>query len=161
MLPCVALGQHGADELSGVATVGFLVEDLRGGAARCGVTKAALETAARRVIRRTALQVGALKESDGYLYINANVIYAPPFDYCAFSVGLRFNTYGDATTRYGGGYFAMTLFDQAAVGMFRRERTPAEIGVVVEQLAGRFVEAWLHANTAHVIPGSAPDPRPL
>jgi hypothetical protein len=154
-LPCLGLAEPGSEELSGVRTVSFLVEDLGEGAIRCGLTKGALEFAARRVVGRTSLRIGPMKDSDGYIYVNVNVIYAPPIDYCAFSVGLRFNTFGDARTRYGTGYFAMTLFDTTAVGIFRRYRTALEVGNVIDQLTGRFVEEWSRANPPRATPGSA------
>ena len=151
-LPCAAFADPSPEELRGVKNVGVMVEDLPAGADRCDVTKTMLESAARRVIDSTGLHIAAKQDSDGYLYVNVNVIYAKPIDYCAFSVALRFNTFGDARTRYGEGYFEMTLFDRTAVGIFRRYRAAHEIDNVVGQLVKDFVETWSRANAPRVPP---------
>ena len=148
-LPFAAQPQSGAQELIGIKTVGFLVEDPGDGGAKCGLTRQAIARVATGVIARSKLRVGSISSSDGYVYININAIYAPQLDYCAFNVAVRFNTFGDARTRYGKGYFEMTLFDRAAVGMFRRPRAAGEIRTLTGRLLTGFVEEWSRANAPH------------
>lgn len=133
-----------AQGLAGIQSVGILVESLDEDAQRCGVTKDALDSAARIVLSNSKLQT--LKEPLGtYLYINVTVLKLGT--QCVGSLKVELNRL--VWIRPGAGIsdsiFA-TTWQKGGTFSADQTRFAHNITAQVEALTKQFVGAWLKEN---------------